>query len=179
MQEIWKDVVGWEGKYKVSNFGRVESQNYRRIKGKRNVMAFSVNSHGYSSVNLTRNGEHHLKRVHRIVAEAFIPNPDNLPEVNHKDGDKSNNRVDNLEWTDRSRNQKHAVLNGLSNPSIAKIRSVPIVAIEILSGKETRFPSIAEASRVLGLNCSSIAKCIRGERKKTKTHYFRLDGEVK
>ena len=111
MNEEWRPIEGYEGLYEVSNLGRVRSLdmyvksrygNYRLHKGK--VLSPAKDTNGYLFVNLTYNGKHNTIRVHRLVALTFIPNPDNLPEVNHKDEDKSNNRVDNLEFCDRKYN---------------------------------------------------------------------------
>lgn len=98
MQEIWKDVVGFEGYYKVSNLGNVLS--LRRKYSGEHLMSPSLDSLGYAVVCLRKNGYKGNKKVHRLVAEAFIPNTDNLPQINHKDENKANNRVDNLEWCD-------------------------------------------------------------------------------
>ena len=113
-EEIWRPIEGYEGYYEVSSFGRVRSLdmyvkigygNYRLHKGK--VISLLKKGDGYIQVNLCYNGKLYKKYVHRLVAEAFIPNPDNLPEVNHLDEDKTNNSVDNLEWCDRSYNLKY------------------------------------------------------------------------
>lgn len=105
--EIWKYIPGWEGVYQISNMGRVKS-----FKQTSNGKILSlVNRNGdYFSVVLQGVGKKRQSaRVHRLVAEAFIPNPDNLPEVNHIDGNKQNNRVENLEWCSRSRNVIHSI----------------------------------------------------------------------
>ena len=111
MIEEWRPIVGYEGLYEVSSYGRVRSLdmyvkarygNYRLHKGK--VLSPGIRPDGYLFVNLTYNGKHKTITVHRLVAQAFLPNPDNLSEVNHKDEDKSNNRVENLEWCDRKYN---------------------------------------------------------------------------
>ena len=102
-EEIWKPVVGYEGSYEVSSYGRVRSldryvkcKSYRLHKGK--VLIGSITKYGYVRCNIKVNGVLKGYFVHRLVAEAFIPNPDNLPQINHKDEDKTNNNVDNLEW---------------------------------------------------------------------------------
>ena len=111
MIEEWRPIVGYEGLYEVSSYGRVRSLdmyvkarygNYRLHKGK--VLSPGKDTNGYLKVNLCCNGKHKVISVHRLVAQTFILNPDNLPEVNHKDEDKSNNRVDNLEFCDRKYN---------------------------------------------------------------------------
>lgn len=110
MIEEWKPVVGYEGLYEVSSLGRVRSldryvkNNYSYWLRKGKVLSPEKNKDGYLLVSLCCNGKRYLRTVHRLVAEAFIPNPDNLPEVNHINEDKSNNRVENLEWCTRKYN---------------------------------------------------------------------------
>ena len=99
--EEWKNVIGYEGLYEVSNMGNV--RNVRRNK----LLKLTKTYYGYIQVNLYKNGIRTGLRVHRLVAQAFLPNPDNLPEVNHLDEDKTNNRVDNLEWCDRKYNNNY------------------------------------------------------------------------
>lgn len=111
MIEEWRPIEGYEGLYEVSNTGRVRSldmylkckgKSYRLQKGK--VLSPSKNTDGYLQVCLCCNGKYKKCLVHRLAAQAFIPNPDNLPEINHLDEDKTNNNVDNLEWCDRKYN---------------------------------------------------------------------------
>ena len=105
MIEEWRPVVGYEGLYEVSNTGQIRSfdryvkySNGRIHLHKGKVLSPIKDKDGYLQVNLCYNGKIHQIKVHRIVAQAFIPNPNNLPQVNHKDEDKTNNSVDNLEW---------------------------------------------------------------------------------
>ena len=104
-EEIWKDIPGYEGLYQVSNFGRVKSLR------KAIIMSIRINKKGYSTIGLSKNGVFNRKSIHRLVAEAFIPNPDNLPQVNHKDEVKTNNCVENLEWCDNYYNLMYGTGN--------------------------------------------------------------------
>ena len=105
---IWKPVIGYEGLYEVSNTGLVKSLNCYNYKHPR-IMKLGKRADGYLSVGLSKNNKTKTKTVHRLVAEAFIPNPNNLEMVNHKDENKSNNNVDNLEWCTRSYNQLYSI----------------------------------------------------------------------
>ena len=96
MKEVWKPINGYEGRYEVSNLGRVASLNYR-LKGERHLLKNDMSS-GYAQVKLYAHNDFSRRRVHRLVAEAFVNNPNNYGYVNHIDEDKANNRADNLEW---------------------------------------------------------------------------------
>lgn len=106
VSEIWKDIEGYEGKYQVSTWGRVRSLYGGEIR----ILKPFKNEKGYLKVQLSNSGKGKKYRVNRLVAQAFIPNLYNLPQVNHKDGNKENNSYTNLEWTTNSINQKHARL---------------------------------------------------------------------
>lgn len=103
--EIWKDIVGYEGKYQVSNYGQVRALHYR-MTDKTRLINIRDNK-GYCEVALWKNSSRKLYMVHRLVAETFIPNPNCLPQVNHKDENKKNNRVDNLEWCTQAYNNMY------------------------------------------------------------------------
>ncbi len=97
MNEIWKSIEGYEGLYEVSNLGNVRSLNWH-LTGTIRVLKPRQNGYGYLSVILYKNGKMKKFYVHRLVASAFLPNPQNLPQVNHKDENKTNNSIENLEW---------------------------------------------------------------------------------
>lgn len=113
MKEIWKTIQGYENRYEVSNLGRVKSleriDRYNR-KIEEKILAPRKHTGGYLRVQLSKKDFY----IHRLVAEAFIPNPENKSQVNHIDGNKRNNRVDNLEWNTPLENNLHAIRTGLS-----------------------------------------------------------------
>lgn len=107
MEEVWKDIEGYEGLYKVSNLGNIHSiKSHYILKG-------SIDTMGYRIVNLSKNKTNKHFYIHRLVAKAFIPNPDNKPQVNHIDGNKLNNNITNLEWVTGKENIRHASKNNL------------------------------------------------------------------
>lgn len=109
-KEVWKDIIGYEGKYQISSYGRVKSLYYHNAKGVKRTgfLKFAIDDKGYLRCALSINNKLTTFKVHRLVAIHFIPNINNYPQVNHIDGDKMNNHVDNLEWCDNSKNQIHA-----------------------------------------------------------------------
>ena len=110
-KEIWKPIKGFEG-YRISNLGRVLSTKYREPR----ILKGGLAGLGYPSVSLWENNKSRAFYVHRLVATAFISNPLCLPEVNHKNGVKTDNRIENLEWVSRQQNQIHSFRTGLSKP---------------------------------------------------------------
>lgn len=110
MTEIWRDIDGYEGLYQVSNFGRVKSF----WRGGR-ILKPNLNRCGYLQVTLCCGGKQKHMYVHRLVAQAFVPNPESKCEVNHIDGDKTDNRAENLEWSTAFENMRHAYATGLQS----------------------------------------------------------------
>lgn len=122
MREIWKDIKGYEGLYQVSNLGRIKSlygwnAGSKKYCSRTLMMKPKVSCVGYYNITLHKNKKQKTYNVHRLVAETFIINPDKKETVNHKDGNKLNNCVENLEWATRSENQIHAYNTGLQTPN--------------------------------------------------------------
>lgn len=174
-KEVWKDIPDFEGFYQVSDKGRVRSLDREVWSEKRGVFYSQKgrvlklsNVHGYSKITLWKNGKPLTMRVHRLVAEALIPNPKELDCVNHKDENKSNNRIENLEWC----TQRYNVNYG-ENSNIR-----PVVATHVLTGKKTTYPSIVEASRLGDFDHTCISNVCNGRRKTHKNHYWNYLEEV-
>lgn len=108
MEEIWKDIEGYGGTFQVSNLGRVKTLNYQH-RGIERVLKPKKHNKGYLQIQLIKGDINKTFTIHRLVAEAFIPNPNNLPYVNHKDEDKTNNNADNLEWCDSKYNVRYSM----------------------------------------------------------------------
>lgn len=165
-KEEWRDVLGYEGLYQVSSYGQVRSLNYKNT-GKVQIRKPFIAKNGYVSVSLCKNGKYTNHYVHRLVATAFIPNPYNLPQVNHKSEVKTENLVENLEWCCRSYNMAYgtghersaAKQTGRTNTHGSKT-----VAQYTLDGELIQvFPSASEVKRLLGYNRGRICECARGE----------------
>lgn len=167
MTEEWKDIKDYEGLYQVSNWGRVRSLNYNhtgKIKIRTNVKA----SGGYLKIGLNKNGLYKNYSIHRLVAETFIPNPLNLPQVNHKNENKQDNRVENLEWISASGNTNYGTRNEKVSKANTNGKCSKTVLQLSLSGDFIReWPSAMEIQRQLGFWQSPISACCRGE----KPHY--------
>ena len=176
MKEIWKNIEGYEGLYQVSNLGNVKSLKF----GPRNhakqwdekLLKIGITNCGYCKVQLHKDGRSQMKYVHRLVAEAFLPNPQNKPQINHIDGDKTNNLLSNLEWCSPGENQSHAIAKGLRSlsPMVGKHGDKNPLSRSIiqcdLSGKPIRrWASISDAAEALGVNRSSISNCLNGRHK--------------
>lgn len=166
--ETWKDVVGFEGLYKVSSLGRVYSVPRERISksGHRNVvyggfLSLQTIKKGYLRIGLSKDDKHYNFLVHRLVAMAFIPNPNNYPQINHKNSDKSDNRVENLEWCTNEYNYHY----GDRIKSFTRSYGVP-VAQYTKDGKlvkEYEYASLAE--RETGISVHNILAVVAGKKK--------------
>ena len=170
MNEIWKDVTGYEGLYKVSNYGNVISLNYKN-QHRSHLLSQSKSSTGYLHVQLYKSKIASTKNVHVLVASEFIQKPNQCDEVNHKDGDKTNNHINNLEWVSKSENQKHSIKIGLRTPSpnIGKTGGLHPTSKRIaqydLDGNFLRaWDSVTEAAKHIGCRPSTISNCLTGKR---------------
>lgn len=154
--EIWKDIAGYEGLYQVSNEGRVKrigaykNQHGREWIGNR-ILKPATKSNGYMFVGLSKNGKVSNKYIHRLVAEAFIPNPLNKATVNHKDGNRSNNTVDNLEWATYLENNMHSI-KVLKRDSKNSSDSRPVLQFDKEGNFIKEYPSMREAQRQTGID---------------------------
>jgi hypothetical protein len=176
MTEQWKAIEGYEGLYEVSNLGNVRSldRTIRHSDGKvtnfkGQVLKYGVHYKGYLVVYLTKNSKKKSVKIHRLVATAFIPNPDNLPHVNHKDENKTNNHVSNLEWCSNKYNVLYGtgIQRGLETASKnkTKTRRKAVEGIHMETGEKLFYACTMEAQRQGGFNASQIIKCCNGQSK--------------
>lgn len=163
--EIWKDIKGYEGKYQVSSLGRIKSLyrwNGKAFYSREHIIKSYINKNGYVYIALMKNNKNKNCRLHRLVAEAFIPNPENKLQINHIDGNKQNNRVDNLEWCTASENIQHAYDNNLNNNDKQKIK---IAQYDMNGNLLNVYQSLIEASNKTGVHLSKISLCINNKYK--------------
>lgn len=177
MKEIWKDIPNYEGLYEVSNFGRVKSKDRTLLharcgtqtrKGK--LLSAAKSTSGYLRVTLCKNNKTKTFSVHRLVAITFIPNPNNFPQVNHLDEDKTNNCVSNLEWCTQAYNNKYGtreIRSSMSNRN-KKSSSKPVVQYSKHGKFINEWPSIREAGRQVGGKSTNISACCK---RRMKTAY--------
>ena len=159
MIEELKDIVRYEGEYAITRDGRVWSYKSNKF------LKPMLDKDGYHKVNLCKDKKMKTFRIHRLVAEAFIPNPKGLPQVNHKDENKSNNCVENLEWCDAKYNMNY----GTRNERAAKKLSKPVYCEEL----DRVFDGSRQAARELGLHNSNIISCCKGKYKTSGGYHWK------
>lgn len=161
--EIWKDIEGYEGLYKISSLGRVKSNHINKKGSGWQLVQGFLNNKGYWCICLFKNNTRKWSKKHRLVAMAFIPNPENKPEVNHKDAIKIHNQVDNLEWVTTLENSKHAYKNNLVPLKIgedngrAKIKESDVINIRSLANNGVHYREIA---KLYPINPTTVNKII-------------------
>lgn len=174
LNEIWRDIKGYEGYYQVSNFGRIKSlERYDALGHHLKEFIMKPTYSRYLRVTLSKNSVQKLLSVHRLVAEAFIPNPNNLPCVNHKDENRCNNFVyidengnyvpelSNLEWC----TQKHNTNWGKRNSKISKSKYKAILQFDLDGNFIKEWPSAMQIHKELNYSVASISLCCRGKQK--------------
>lgn len=169
--ELWKTIDGYDGRYEVSNFGRVKSVNFGN-RGLPKIMKPEVTSKGYLAIGLCKNGKKKTYRIARLVALAFVPNESGLPEVNHKDEDKTNNCADNLEWCDRAYNNNYGTRISRATGAIRK----PVLQYTEDGQLLARWEGAKEAERVLGISDGCIWLCCNLKRKTAGGYVWRYEG---
>lgn len=190
MKELWKDISGYEGVYQISNLGRVKRLAYISEispRGYKQYMHFSekilkpyTDKSGYVYTHLSKAGKTNAYLLHRLVANHFIPNPENKSTVNHKDGNKINNNINNLEWATRSEQTQHAYKLGLNNSKVGlsgdsnyaygkrgdlSYNAIPVYQLDKNTNKIiSEYGSMVEAAKQTGCNVSKISMVCAGKR---------------
>lgn len=168
IEEIWKDIPGYEQLYQISNMGRVKSLERNVVRGRgglykieEKILKCTKDKDGYLRVNLCKDGKTKNYLIHRLVASTFLPNPDNLPQLNHIDEYKTNNCVDNLEYCTAEYNMNY----GTRLEHFIKSKSIPILQFSFDGEFIKKWDSTTQVKRELGINQGNISKCLRGKRK--------------
>jgi hypothetical protein len=179
--EEWKDVKGFEGLYQISNMGRVKSlARYKKNnRGSRSLIGETIlkqskNNRGYCRIYLCKDAHKKAFSVHRLVADAFVPNPNNFTEVNHKDEDKQNNCADNLEWCDSNYNINY----GTHNKRISLTKGCVVQAFDKYGNFVMEFHSMSEAGRKTGIPQQNISRCISGKCETAGGYVWKKKSEV-
>ena len=181
--EQWKEIPGYDGKYEVSTYGNVRCVNYRRS-GKSQNMKLSLSHHNYYMVTLRQQGKNVNRSVHRLVAITWIPNPKNLPEIDHINSNPSDNRIENLRWCTKEENYKNPATIAKrrnrkgtkgaysKNPitderrkEISLTLSKPVIQMDLFRRYINEYPSIKIAGEVTKVHYTAINKCCRGKAK--------------
>lgn len=169
LKKEWKEIKGYEGKYIVSNYGEIISlPRYKNNHSKKQyvepkeIPTYTNSTNGYVYVALYKDGRMRNLRLHRLVAEAFVKRETNKNQINHIDGNKQNNRADNLEWCTSQENIRHAYNMGLKNNDKQKIK---VNQYDLKGNLINSFNSISEASKITGYSMGSISLCLNDKRK--------------
>jgi hypothetical protein len=156
-KEIWRPVVGFEDRYEVSNLGRIHI-----LKADRYTLG-SLGCNGYYSITLYAKDKHRTAKVHKIVAEAFVPNPGNLPFINHKDENPANNAADNLEWCTQQYNGSYG--DKAKRVSMNSGRNRPVAVYDLDGNLLQTYRNMQEAAKGIGATGLTVLRCCRGKQK--------------
>ena len=192
--EQWKDVEGYEGLYQISSYGRVRSLPRKGTDGR--TIRDSLGNSGYLQTHLCKNGKSKTIMVHRLVARHFVENPDNLPEVNHIDEDKTNNHASNLEWCTRIQNVKHgtgvermamahdykrSAIKSAANHNykeVARKEAKPLLQFDKDGNLVKRWESLRAAGRALGVSCGNISAACNGKQETSYGFIWRYEEDL-
>lgn len=174
MKEIWKNIEGYENRYEISNLGNI------RNKQTKHIFSQKINKYGYKIVRFRfrKQNKYFHELVHRLVAKAFISNPNNYPQVNHKDGNKQNNCIDNLEWCTAKQNSNHAIENNLYQKNIIGILNytnslkIPVLQYDLKGNFIKKWDSIY-STKQYGFIPQNVSDCCKGKIKKHKNFVWK------
>lgn len=178
MNEIWKDIKGYEGKYMVSSFGRIKSLQRIVLRSnsigclplKERMIKIIPDPNNYLRAAFCRNGETKTIRIHRLVAESFLPNPFNKPQVNHKDGNRQNNNVENLEWCTQSENMIHANSTGLKKVASGSSHAYSRPVIDLNTG--VFYDSVTDLAKLLCMPAPTLRDWLNGKTNKGNNYKY-------
>lgn len=176
-QEMWKDIIGYEGLYQISNYGNVKSLEKKVMNrtNKERILKIFDNGNGYYQVVLQKNKKKKSYKVHRLVAEAFISNPNNLPCVNHKDCNRKNNKFENLEWCTVDYNVKYASKNSVDYQK----RRKKVNQYDMEGNFIKTWNSLIEVSKTLNIAKQNISACCLNKKYKSSGGYiWKYESEV-
>ena len=192
--ELWKDIEGYEGLYQISSHGRVKSFPRKATRG--GIVKPSISTSGYVCTHLSKGGKVRTFQVHRLVAQHFIENPGNLPEVNHIDEDKRNNHVSNLEWCTRLQNVRHgtgvermakghdykaSAAKSAANHDYAEVarkEAKPLIQFDKEGNVVKRWESLRAAARALGVNGGNISAACNGKQETSYGYVWRYEEDL-
>jgi hypothetical protein len=172
MEEIWKDIKGYEDHYKISNLGRVKSLFDKNQKRRDKILNAALTRCGYLRTVLANHGKVRSLYIHRLVAAAFVPNPEDKAQVNHINGIKTDNYFKNLEWCSQSENMKHAYATGLESPCDNGLKRA--ISIKDDNGNRT-YESIREMCRSENIDRRCVQRVLHGKRSKYKKYKFHYE----
>lgn len=184
-KEIFVSIEGYEGLYEVSNYGQIKSLSKKVGQGKgyytkERILKVAVDRCGYHYVNLSNKDLQKKHKVHRLVAKAFVENPERKPQVNHIDGNKINNYFENLDWCTQEENMQHAYKIGLQKPIKGEknVLSKSIIQYDLQGNYIQKFGSIREATRKFGGHTGDFCDCLKGRKKTYKNYIWKYEQEI-